>query len=203
VSRATVESAAKWFCTIIPVLAVIGAAAKTVGDGATFLWPGGVVILLATICVFQSWLLWGRSRRKGESPTIRRTRWEEPSPTSGGNLSSDSAHAREKREAAYAALLTTTEPYINAHRGVADFSVDPGVYLPDLEEAEDAVAAANQHFVAARQGVEQYGIQPVLDAALAVEDAVNRSEFDEASRIRRDRLVPAVRNDMGGPMCPM
>lgn len=196
-SRATVENAAKWLCAIIPVLAAIGAAAKTVRDGATFLWPDGVVILLAAICIFQWWLLWGRTRRKAENPMNRRAHWDEPSPASGAKLSS--VHAREKREAAYEALLTTTEPYINAHRGFASFPDDPDVYLPDLEEAEGAVAAANQRFVSARQRVEQFGVQPVLDAALEVEDAVNRSEFDEASRIRRDRLVPAVRNDMGRP----
>ena len=55
---------------------------------------------------------------------------------------------------------------------------------------------ANQKFVSVRQRLEQYGAKPVLDAALDLEAAVNRRELDLAARLRRNYLVPAVREEL-------
>jgi hypothetical protein len=99
----------------------------------------------------------------------------------------DSGNSRERREAAYSAILSTSEAYINAHRGV-DALDYPGVYTPDLEAAETAVNHANQQFVAARQALEQHGVKPVLDAARDIEDSINKRDYDKAADIRRDHL---------------
>jgi hypothetical protein len=72
----------------------------------------------------------------------------------------------------------------------------PDVYIPDLEEAEATCQLADIAFVAARQSVEQHGVNPVLDASLRIEDAVNRGAYNQAARVRRAELVPAIRKDM-------
>jgi hypothetical protein len=195
-SRDVASRAVKALCAVVALLAALGAAAKAARDGATFLWPAGVVVVLGVTCLLLAWLLWRKSRSPADTSLVRRTRWDEPSLPAGGHPLADSASVREKREAAYEALLFTSEAYINAHRALGDFPDGPEVYLPELQEAENVVDFANQNFVAARQRVEQHGIQSVLDAALALENAINQGDCDKAARVRRDRLVSAVREDM-------
>lgn len=200
-SRDAASRAVKALCAVVALLAAVGAAAKAVRDGATFLWPGGVVVVLTATCLLLGWLLWRKSRPSGDISPAQRRRWDEPSLPAGGHpLAAESARVREKREAAYEALLLASEAYVNAHRAFGDFPDGPEVYLPDLQEAEGVVDLANQNFVAARQRVEQHGVQAVLDAALAVEDAINKGDCDKAAWVRRDRLVPAVREDMPRPV---
>jgi hypothetical protein len=179
----TVIAGVSLVAAIITVLAGVGPAADAVGDAVSALWPIGVVCILAAGCAFLGWLLLQCHQKPA---------WAESDPE-GLNLH------REKRAAAYAAILSTSEAYINAHRGLADFD-EPGFYVPDLEAAETAVTQANHQFVAARQTIEQYGIDPILEAVQDLEDAVNRNDCDGAATIRRDRLVPAVRQDMNRPM---
>lgn len=178
---------------VIGLLASVGPAAQSVRDGFEFLWPAGVVGLLVVFCLL---LLLDRWKIKRASPPL-------PAAAHGSNAESgsapaDSASRRERREAAYAAILSTSEAYINAHREV-DALAYPGVYTPDLENAEAACNAANQAFVTARQRVEQHGVKPVLDAVINIEDAVNRRDYDQAAEARHTRLVPAVREDMDRP----
>lgn len=199
-SRGDVASrAVKALCAVVALLAALGAAAKATRDGATFLWPTGVVVALGSTCLLLGLLLWRKSRPPADTSPARRTRWDEPSLPAGGYPLAESASVREKREAAYEALLFTSEVSINAHRALGDFPDGPDVYLPELQEAESVVDLANQNFVAARQRVEQHGVQSVLDTALAVEDAINQGDCDKAAKLRRDQLVPAVRDDMNRP----
>lgn len=156
--------------------------------------------LLASLIWNSEWL-WKRVARKvgpqlstaGPTPALGTAQDAE-----GSSPPEVLGSTREKREAAYDAILSTSEPYINAHREVDALS-ESNVYPPDLEEAEVARDLANVAYVAARQRVEQYGVKPVLDAALHIEDAVNRGDYDQAATERRDQLVPAVRKDMNRP----
>jgi hypothetical protein len=180
---------------VIGLLATIGPAAQAVRDGIAFLWPAGIVSILAILCLLQGLLLWRRPAPQPVTPS--------PPPVNGQDVEGSSppevsGSAREKREAAYDAVLSTSEAYINAHREVDALS-DPNIYPPDLEEADAVRHLADLAFVAARQRVEQHGVNPVLDAALRIEDAVNRGDYDQAAKARRDQLVPAVRKDMNRP----
>jgi hypothetical protein len=183
---------------VVTLLAAIGPAAQAVWSCIEFLWPIGVVGWLVALCTLLGLLLWRKSRPSADAPPARRMRWDEPAQLAGVPALADSASSREKREAAYDAMLSTSEAYINAHRGVDALS-DPDVYPPDLEEAEAARHLANVGFVAARQRVEQHGVKPVLDATLAIEEAVNKGDYDKAAEVRRDQLVSAVRKDMNRP----
>jgi hypothetical protein len=165
---------------LVGLLASVGPAAQTVRDAFGFLWPAGVVGILALACLVESWLLW-RSRQ----PSVEVAEHEAP------------PGATEQREAAYEAVLAASEPYINAHREMPDLSEVPpaNIYFAGLEEIEGAIDAANQRFVAARLLIEQYGSRPVFDATLRLEDAVNTGQLGRAAEIRRKDLVPAIRAD--------
>jgi hypothetical protein len=179
---------------LVSLVASIGPAAKAVVDSFEFLWPGGVVALLALICAMLGLLLWRKQSaaqadlvgRDGRE-TVAGTR-EEPvvgTFASGG--------VREKCEAAYGAILPASEAYINAHRQV--LTVDGGdAYF--VRQVEAAMDLANHRFVLVRQQLEQHGAKSVLDATLDLEAAVNRNELDLAARLRRDYLVPVVREEM-------
>lgn len=180
---------------VVGLLATIGPAAQAVRDGIAFLWPIGIVSILAVLCLLQGLLLWQRRAPQAAPPSPAFVNAQD---VEGSSPSEVSGSAREKREAAYDAVLSTSEAYINAHREVDALS-DPNVYPPDFEEAEAACQLADVAFVAARQRVEQHGVNPVLDAALCIEDAVNRGDYDQAAKVRRDQLVPAVRKDMNRP----
>lgn len=191
-SRGQVLGALGAVAVVVGLLASIGPAAQSVRAGIEFLWPVGIVGILVVFCLL---LLWERRTIQAPSPS--------PTPAGGPNVGGtqtpvDSGSSREKREAAYNAVLSTSEAYVNAHREVDALS-DPNVYPPDLEEADAARRLADAAFVAARQHVEQHGVKPVLDAALRIEDAVNRGDYDQAAEARRDQLVPAVRKDMNRP----
>jgi hypothetical protein len=191
-SRGQILGALGAVALVVGLLASIGPAAQAVRDGIAFLWPVGIVGILAIVCVLQS-LLPRQRHTAGPSPALGAAQGAE-----GSSPPEVSGSTREKREAAYDAILSTSEPYINAHREINALS-EPNVYPPDLEEAEAATHLANVAYVAARQRVEQYGVKPVLDAALNIEDAVNRGDYDQAASARRDQLVPAVRKDMNRP----
>jgi hypothetical protein len=178
---------------VVGLLASIGPAAQSVRDGIEFLWPVGVVGILAVLCLLLLWERW-TIQTPSPPPTPART-----PDARGASAPADSGTSREKREAAYDAVLSASEAYINAHRATSDFDDVENVYLPDLHEAENAVDLANQSFVAARQRVEQHGVKPVLDATIDIEDAINNRDYDEAALVRRGRLVPAVRKDMNRP----
>jgi hypothetical protein len=112
----------------------------------------------------------------------------------------ESASTREKREAAYDAMLLTSEAYINAHREYASYDdAEPASYVPEIQEAAATAHIADQQFVRARQLVELYGVGPVLEAALAIEAAVNEGNLDHAAATRTARLVPEVRKDQNRP----
>jgi hypothetical protein len=170
---------------VIGLVASIAPAAQTTRDAVEFLWPIGIVALLLGICLLLILDRW----------KARRVEPGRENANESGRESVDPLGSREKREAAYSDVLTTTEAYINAHRELATFD-EPGFYVPDVEAAESTVNRANQQFVAARQAIEQYGIDPILEAVQDLEDAINRNDCDGAAAIRRDRLVPAVRQDM-------
>lgn len=178
---------------VMGLLASVGPAAQAIQNAFVFLWPTGIVGLLATLCLL---LLLDRSRASRGNPPVAAAE-HEPSVEKVA-LPVESGNRREMREAAYSAILSTSEAYINAHVGV-DALAYPGVYTPELEEAEAVCDAANQAFVSARQKVEQHGVRPVLNAVLAVEDAVNKRAYDEAAERRRNQLVPAIRADMDRP----
>lgn len=164
---------------LVTLLASVGPAAQTVRDAFGFLWPAGIVGILSVLCLGESWLLW---------------RCKQPS--AGGTKREDaSTGATEQREVAYEAVLSLSEPYINAHRGMPDYQDPQEVDLFELEEAEHAVDTANQHFVGARQLIEQHGSGPVLEATLKLEEAVNAGDLDRAAEVRRKDLVPAIRAD--------
>jgi hypothetical protein len=181
---------------VLTFIATVGPAAGAVSDAASALWPVGIVGLLVAINVVLGIALWRKPRPQSELEEGRRPRAED-SPALQGLP--ESASSREKREAAYDAILSTSEAYINAHRGMPDLADAQDVYLPDVEEAEHLVAVANQNFVAARQRVEQHGVEPVLEAVREVETAVNQGAFDRAFQLRRDAMVPAIRSDMNRP----
>jgi hypothetical protein len=177
----TVVASVSLAAAIVGALAAVGPAANTVRDAVSSLWPIGVASILAASCAVEGWLLL-RCHQK-------------PAGTESDPQMLD-LH-REKRAAAYSAILSTSEAYINAHRELANFD-DPDAYGPDLEAADSAVDHANQQFVAARQAVEQYGIDPILEAVQDLEDAINRGDCNGAAAIRRERLVPAIRQDPEG-----
>lgn len=174
-----VASALSFLVPLVGLLASVGPAAETVRDAFGFLWPAGVVGILSGICLGESWLLWRSSQVRAEA----------------AKDDEGSTGVTEQREAAYEAMLSASEPYINAHRGMPEFSDPQEIYLPDLEEAERAVDTANQNFVAARWLIEQHGSRSVLEATLRLEDAVNAGNLDLAARVRREDLVPAIRAD--------
>lgn len=179
---------------IISLAASIGPAAQATRDAAEFLWPVGVVALLFVICLS---LLWDRWKAGHVEPVSIAS---PANSDEGGPEPVDLANRRERREAAYSDVLTTSEAYINAHRAGAVFDEpDINVYVPDLEEANRNIEQANINFVTARHRVEQYGIDPILEAAQDLEDAINRGDVDKAAEIRRDVLVPAIRTDMKRP----
>jgi hypothetical protein len=164
------------------LLASVGPATQTVRDAVGFLWPTGMVGVLSVVSLVEAWLLWRCQR----SPVA-----EQMTDGDGGL----SEAALDNRDRAYEAMLAASEPYINAHRGAPDFSEPQDVYLPDLEEAERVIDVANENFVAARRLIEQHGSRPVFEAALSLEDAVNTGDLDQAARVRRHDLVPAIRAD--------
>jgi hypothetical protein len=164
---------------LVGLLASVGPAAETVQNAFGFLWPTGVVGILSVLCLGESWLLWRLRQPPAEEAT--------------NDESSDGT--TEQRETAYEAVLSASEQYLNAHRGMPDYSDPQEVDVFELEEAGHVVDAANQRFVAARQLIEQHGSGPVLDATLRLEDAVNARELDRAAEIRRKDLVPAIRAD--------
>jgi ribosome-binding protein aMBF1 (putative translation factor) len=77
---------------VITSLATIGPAARAIGDGFGFLWPGGVVGVLVGLCLMQAFLHWRRSilaasepSRDGQeqgvpNPALRQTETVEHSP---------------------------------------------------------------------------------------------------------------------------
>ena len=179
---------------VIGLAASIGPAAQATRDAAEFLWPVGVVALLIVICLLLLLDRWKAEHVESVSIAGLENADE------GGPEPVDLASRRERREAAYSDVLTTSEAYINAHLAGAIFDEpDLNVYVPDLEEANRNIEKANFNFVAARHRIEQYGIDPILEAAQDLEDAINRGDVDKAAEIRRNVLVPAIRKDMKRP----
>jgi hypothetical protein len=193
-SRGSIVGILSVVVLLVTLFATVGPAARALGDGAAFLWPMGVVAILGVACAEFGLAAWrSKARLAATGSRASLTEIAEQAPSESGTK-------RERREVAYQRILSTSEAYINAHREASGFD-EPGIniYIPELEEANHRVDRANINFVAARQLIEQYGLDPILEAVLAIENAVNEGHYDEAAQIRRDRLVPAVRKDMNRP----
>lgn len=195
-SRSWITGALSVSVLAVTLLATLGPAGQAVADAFSFLWPVGVVAALAILCLVLGGLLWRARPSREKERRARRARWDEPASRPGSPLAGSSTRRQDERNDAYNAVLSTSEAYINAHRGLEGMAEQPDVYMPELEDAEASVNLANQNFVGARQRVEQHGVKLVLDATLAIEQAVNKGRYDEAAHIRRDQLVPAVRHEM-------
>lgn len=174
---------------VVTLIATVGPAARAASDAAWFLWPIGVVALLALLCLSLTLLLVQCRRAQSGRGTGSADSTSPSQPETSGE--------RERREVAYQRILATSEAYINAHRAAPAFDESPAnAYLPEIEEAYGEVEQANVNFVAARQLIEQYGIDSILTAVQDLEDAINEGNCDKAATIRRTQLVPAVREDM-------
>jgi hypothetical protein len=108
---------------VIGLLASVGPAAQTIRNAFEFLWPTGIVGLLAVLCLLP---LLERSRIRREGPAVTAAAEHEPR-TESDPVPAESGNRREMREAAYSAILSTSEAFINAHVGV-DALAYPGVY---------------------------------------------------------------------------
>jgi hypothetical protein len=136
------------------------------------------------------------TKRRGGRAVVRKPAATVDVPAKDVPEPPESASTREKREAAYDAILLTSEAYVIAHRESASYDdAQPGSYVPEIQEAATRAHVADQQFVRARQLVELYGVGPVLEAALAIEAAANDGNLDAAAAIRTQRLVPQVRKD--------
>jgi len=150
-----------------------------------------VVVFLTAACGTLALLLWRKQSTAEVDPaggTEPKAATEEPVP---GPLAPGGV--REKCEAAYGAILPASEAYINAHRQALTGG-EGDAYL--VQQVEAAVDLANHRFVSVRQQLEQHGAKSVLDATLDLEAAVNRNQLDLAAQLRREYLVPALREEM-------
>lgn len=172
--------------------------AAAVGE---FLWPVGALLLTAVACLGAGFVLGGHHKGGGGDgpPPAARSQLRDI-PLKDVSEPPESASTREKREAAYDAVLLTSEAYINANREYASYDdAEATSYIPELQEAAARAQVADQQFVRARQLVELYGVSPVLEATRAIEAAVNAGNLDAAVEVRTERLVPEVRKDQNHP----
>jgi hypothetical protein len=185
---------------LVALAANVGPAAGTIAGALDFLWPVGVILTLLFACAVLGLLLWAKWNAPTDSRELPGDEIGEPSAGNGSVRPFEPNGHRREREAANAVMLTASEAYINARRNEAAVCGDED---PDLlRRLAAAVKLADRNFVTARQRLEQYGSESVLEATLDVEAAVKRNELELADQLRRDYLVPAVRQEMEHLLVP-
>lgn len=79
-SRGRVIELLSGLALVITSLATVGPAARAIGDGFGFLWPGGVVGVLVGLCLVQAFLPWRRSIMATSEPSRDRPEQGAPDP---------------------------------------------------------------------------------------------------------------------------
>lgn len=131
---------------IAGVFAIVDSEAAT--EVAEFLWPVGVTVLVAVACLAGGFVLGQRRHNPeglAEDVTPSPTRRQPPAQRADDvREPPESASTREKREAAYDAILLTSEAYINANRAYASYDEAlPTSYVPEIQEAATTALRIN------------------------------------------------------------